>query len=202
VNVLHEDTEFEPYDEPEQDYGPIPHASRDNGSEAPSGRLSRSLLYGGIGLLVVIAGFVGIMRSRRSAPTVPVIPPIKTAPYSRPGPTAESAPAPAPRTPVQRVIPPENPAIPPPSAPSTVAGRKGTGWSVIAATYNSRELAERRAQAMTRRWPAFRPGVSQSGNSHFVVVLGENLSQDQAAALLKRAVSAGLPRDTFISRTN
>jgi hypothetical protein len=54
---------------------------------------------------------------------------------------------------------------------------------------------------MAKRWPKFQPSVSQSGTSRYVVVLGENLSQDQAASLLKRAVSSGLPRDTFISRT-
>jgi hypothetical protein len=36
--------------------------------------------------------------------------------------------------------------------------------------------------------------------THYLLVLGENLSEDQAEALRKRAVESGLPRDTYIKR--
>src|SRR3569833_65346 len=94
--------------------------------------------------------------------------------------------------------------MPVPPAPSpTLAGasqQKSEGWSVIVAAYASREAAEKRMRTMAARWPGFNPTVLQpmSGRTHFVVVLGHNLSQDQADALRKRAVAAGFPRDTYI----
>jgi len=74
------------------------------------------------------------------------------------------------------------------------------GWTVIVAAYASREAAEKRMRAMAARWPRFNPTVLQpgTGRTHFVVVLGSNLSQDRADALRKRAVAAGFPRDTYI----
>jgi hypothetical protein len=53
---------------------------------------------------------------------------------------------------------------------------------------------------MAARWPRFNPTVFQpgTGRTHYVVVLGHNLSQDEADALRKRAVAAGFPRDTYI----
>jgi hypothetical protein len=79
---------------------------------------------------------------------------------------------------------------------------KADGWSVIVAAYASREPAEKRMHAMAARWRNFSPNVLQprSGRTHFIVVLGQNLSEDQAEALRKRAVAAGFPRDTYIKR--
>jgi hypothetical protein len=55
-------------------------------------------------------------------------------------------------------------------------------------------------RTMAARWPRFNPTVLQpgTGRTHYIVVLGKNLSQDQADALRKRAVAAGFPRDTYI----
>jgi hypothetical protein len=71
---------------------------------------------------------------------------------------------------------------------------------VIVAAYATREAAEKRMRTMAARWPRFNPTVLQpgTGRTHFVVVLGHNLSQDAADALRKRAVAAGFPRDTYI----
>jgi predicted DNA binding CopG/RHH family protein len=40
----------------------------------------------------------------------------------------------------------------------------------------------------------------QTAKTHYIVVLGRNLSEDQAEALRRKAVAAGLPRDTYIKR--
>ncbi len=57
-------------------------------------------------------------------------------------------------------------------------------------------------RAMMSRWPNFKISVSerQAEKTRYLVVLGENLSEDQAEALRKRAVESGLPRDTYIKR--
>jgi hypothetical protein len=70
------------------------------------------------------------------------------------------------------------------------------------ATYASHELAEKRMRDMMRRWPKFNIGVFQprAEKTHYLVVLGQNLSEDQAEELRKRAVDSGLPRDTYIKR--
>jgi hypothetical protein len=53
-----------------------------------------------------------------------------------------------------------------------------------------------------RKWPKFNIGVFQprAGKTPYLVVLGQNLSEDQAEELRKRAVDSGLPRDTYIKR--
>ncbi len=55
---------------------------------------------------------------------------------------------------------------------------------------------------MMKRWPKFTLGVFQpaTDKTHYLVVLGQNLSEDQAEELRKRAVESGLPRDTYIKR--
>ncbi len=77
-------------------------------------------------------------------------------------------------------------------------------WPVIVATYASRELAEKRMRDMMKRGPKFDIGVFQplAQKTHYLVVLGQNLSEDQAEELRKRAVDSGLPRkaDTYIKR--
>jgi hypothetical protein len=70
------------------------------------------------------------------------------------------------------------------------------------AAYVSRDLAEKRMHDMMKKWPKFKIEVYQpkTDKMHYFVVLGENLSEDQAEDLRKRAVDSGLPRDTYIKR--
>ncbi len=72
----------------------------------------------------------------------------------------------------------------------------------MVAAYASRELAEKRMHDMMKRWPGFNIGVFQpaTDKAHYLVVLGQNLSEDQAEQLRKRAVDSGLPPDTYIKR--
>lgn len=91
------------------------------------------------------------------------------------------------------------------AAPETAnlsGGRKASGWSVIVGAYRSRELAEKRMREMTKRWPNFKISVveTQEEKTPYLLVLGRNLSEDQAEALRKRAVESRLPGDTYIKR--
>ena len=73
---------------------------------------------------------------------------------------------------------------------------------MIVGAYGFREPAEKRAREMASKWPNFEISVleAQSEKTHYLVVLGKNLSEDEAEALRKRAVEAGLPRQTYIKR--
>ncbi len=95
--------------------------------------------------------------------------------------------------------------VPVPQTMPSVAGAtqvKPGGWSVIAAAYTSRGPAEKRMHEMAKKWPRFNASVLelQTGKAQYLVVLGQNLSQDEADTLRKRAVAAGFPRDTYIKK--
>jgi hypothetical protein len=55
---------------------------------------------------------------------------------------------------------------------------------------------------MERKFPKFNISVFEQNadRARYQVVLGQNLGEDQAETLRKRAVAAGLPRDTYIKR--
>jgi hypothetical protein len=128
----------------------------------------------------------------------------------------DSAPASVPATtsqeyrPVPATVPSVRTPFPPAEAPgagssgiaSAPGAKKASGWSVIVAAYGSRERAEKRMRDMVKKWPNFKISVleSQAEKSHYLVVLGRNLSEDQAQALRTRAVQVGLPHDTYIKR--
>jgi hypothetical protein len=80
--------------------------------------------------------------------------------------------------------------------------RKSSGWSVIVGAYRSRELAEKRMREMTKKWPNFQITVIESPGEKtpYLLVLGQNLSEDQAKALRQRAFQSRLPGDTYIKR--
>lgn len=75
-------------------------------------------------------------------------------------------------------------------------------WYVIAATYNKREGAERRAREITRRWPTFKAEVfsPKEEKVRYLVIVGANLTEAAALALQKQALAAGLPGDTYVKR--
>jgi hypothetical protein len=145
--------------------------------EDHSGKRVPNWIYAALAALVLLVFIVAALRKKEPAEHVRVPPRVAAqAPLASPAPVT--------------------PSIAPSSQP------QADGWSVIAAAYGSREPAETRARAIAKRWPRFHSSVSrmQTGKAHYVVVLGENLSQDAAKALRNRAVAAGLPRDTYISK--
>jgi hypothetical protein len=76
------------------------------------------------------------------------------------------------------------------------------GWAVIAATYGAHAGAEKRAEAIRRRWPEFKPAVHPPAGEgrHYYVILGSGLTRDEAAALQRRARQAGMPADTYVTK--
>lgn len=143
-------------------------------------------IYAGLAALILIVVLAAMVRSKDPAPVA----------------TVTAAPVSATATP--QILPAEAP-LPRAAATAPVPrphGRKADGWSVIVAAYGAREPAEKRMRTMMGKWPNFKISVSerQTEKTHFLVVLGQNLSEDQAEALRKRAVESGLPRETYIKR--
>ncbi|MDQ2899012.1 MAG: protein kinase [Acidobacteriota bacterium] len=154
--------------------------------------------------LAALALFVLLGREHRSSP-IPVEPkPVKSQ-------TVASIPTPAPEAPLAPAQPPSSPKpnpfgsllnrIPPRTVNSRPGGA-GQVWYVVAATYHNRKDADKRAREISRRWPKFKAEVyaPPSGHGYYLVLLGSNVSQDEAARIQQRAVSSGLPRDTYIKK--
>jgi hypothetical protein len=117
-----------------------------------------------------------------------------SAPAPAPAPTIVTREAPAPSPFVERKQPQ------PTTLVHQVAG-KGS-WSVIVAAYGAMPAAEKRAHSIAAKWPAFHVSVieRQREKAHYLVILGEHLSEDEAKTLKSRAVRSGLPRDTYIKK--
>lgn len=122
-------------------------------------------------------------------------------------PAQKDAPAPAP-VPAPAYVPPSQPApavVPPrptvPPVETAKATHERTVWRVIAYTYNAAHDAEKKAIAINRKWPGLHAEVfAPKGRNHppFLVALGGRMDRMEAARVLQRARSRGLPRDTFI----
>jgi hypothetical protein len=171
---------------------PAVRPEREDPDEADSKTGIPKWIYAGLAALILIVVLSAVMRKRPSAAVVP--------PAAVPQRTSSDA-EPADRAPAADVPSPAQ--KPDPRGEATrPRGRKADGWSVIVAAYASRELAEKRMRDMMTRWPKFNIGVFQprTDKTYYLVVLGQNLSEDQAEELRKRAVDSGLPRDTYIKR--
>jgi hypothetical protein len=157
---------------------------REDPDEAQSRTGIPKWIYAGLAALILIVVLSAVMRKREAAPVAVV-------PHA----------AVAERIPDVEVVSPAPKPEPRPEA-TRARGRKADGWSVIVAAYVSRELAEKRMRDMTKRWPKFNIGVLQprTDKTHYLVVLGQNLSEDQAEELRKRAVDSGLAHDAYIKR--
>jgi hypothetical protein len=164
---------------------PIVRQEREDPDEADSKTGIPKWIYAGLAALILIVVLSAVMRKRyRDAAPVVAVP---SAAVPERAPEAEvSSPAPKPD---------------PRGGATRERGRKADGWSVIVATYASRELAEKRMQDLIKRWPKFNISVFQPrAEKDYLIVLGQNLSEDQAEDLRKRAVDSGLPHDTYIKR--
>ena len=84
------------------------------------------------------------------------------------------------------------------SEPHTAAG--GSGWYVIAYTYNREGQAATKAQRLRRTHDSLHPQVfTPTGHGPYFVSLGGAMSsQGEAEAVWRHARRAGLPRDTFV----
>jgi hypothetical protein len=171
---------------------PVGHAAPDEitKDQAASPRRIPNWIYAALTALILIVFMVAGLRKNDSVAHAEI-------------PARRAQPAPPPRMSVPPPVVAERPA-PRPVAPAAVApvSQPPEAWTVIAAAYASREPAEKRVRQMAKKWPRFNPVVARplTGKPLYIIVLGQNLSQDEAEALRKRAVAAGLPRDTYISK--
>jgi hypothetical protein len=140
-------------------------------------------IYAGLAALILLTVILAaVVRSNNSVAVA--TPPVAVAQQDSQAPATEPVVTPAPR------------------AEAGTTGRKASGWSVIVGAYRSRELAEKRMREMTKKWPNFQISVLESPGEKtpYLLVLGRNLSEDQAQALRKRAFESRLPGDAYIKR--
>ena len=142
-------------------------------------------IFAGLAALMLVVVVAALLRNSHPTPVAVTQAP----PRMMPAPPVEAPPVAA-------------HSIAAPQTSSKGDDRKASGWSVIVAAYGSREAAEKRMGEMAKKWPKFDISVleSHAEKTAFLVVLGKNLSEDQAEALRKRAVGSGLPHDTYIKR--
>jgi eukaryotic-like serine/threonine-protein kinase len=151
-------------------------------------------IFAGLAALVLIVVFFALVR--KNQPSSVAAAPIATAP-TRTSPVVKELSS------VQEAPPAvtQPPIVEKPS-PLGTAAHRAQGWSVITAAYGNREAAEKRAHEMESRFPKFNISVvdQNTDRARFLVVLGQNLSENEADSLRQRAVRSGLPHDTYIKR--
>lgn len=178
--------------------GKVPDAEAIADHDGPRGGVPK-WIYGALVALVLVVVAVALVRRKDSGPAPASPAPVAVAENSGSSiPPDAIAPAPV-VTEAPKVVKPS------PTGRAALPGakhgaKKGDGWSVIAAAYGSRDAAEKRKQAIARKWPKFNLDVYEQdeGKGYYLVELGHNLTEEEAEALRKRAVAAGLPRDTYI----
>jgi hypothetical protein len=138
-----------------------------------------------VGLLVL--GLTSRSGSQSTAPTRPVV--VKPMPTPAPSAPPPSAPVTAVKQPV--------------TAPETPATRDTSAtriWRVITYTYNRAEDAARMVSEINRRWPQLRAEQFSlnPASPPYLVALGGRMTRTEALRLQQRAITAGLPPDTFV----
>ncbi|MBV6434234.1 MAG: hypothetical protein IANPNBLG_04479 [Bryobacteraceae bacterium] len=100
---------------------------------------------------------------------------------------------------------PAKTAQPVPAPPATARPapvKEARTWSVIAGTYGHRADAERRARAIARRWPQFHAQVVPSDKPRaYIVMLGNQLTEQEAMRLRKSARAAGIGGSVGVRET-
>jgi hypothetical protein len=143
----------------------------------------RPWLLGGVAALIVCIIVIWHFVSAKPAPKQNAA----TGQTAVPSTTAASRPTPSPA--VHSVA---NPA-------HAIAAAHGSGWYVIAWTYNHQSQAQGKADSINARFHSFRAEVfSPRGRAPYLISLGGPMSEPQAKELQQRARSSGLPRDTYI----
>jgi hypothetical protein len=137
-----------------------------------------------LSLAAIAACFMWVFHTPERKPQVP------SAPVSVPEPAVPvPAAAPDPAPPIEA------------AAPQTSRSGERTVWRVIAYTYNALRDAKKKALAINKRWPGINAEVfAPKGEDHppFLVAIGGRMSRMEAARVLQKARSRGLPRDTFM----
>lgn len=131
---------------------------------------------------VLIAGMAFHLRNVSTGTTAT---PVTTAPPSVTAPSVATLPAPTSAR--SRIVPPDR-------QPNSKGGQY-----VIVASYNRLDDARKRATSLKARWPRFNVQVHSphQPNPPHLVTIGANLSKEAAVRLKRKALAAGLPRDTY-----
>jgi len=78
---------------------------------------------------------------------------------------------------------------------------QGEEWRVVAYTFEFEAEAERTAKEVARRYPELDPRVfALKGAAPWMVTLGGTMSRAEALVLREKAVSLGLPDDTYAQK--
>jgi hypothetical protein len=81
---------------------------------------------------------------------------------------------------------------------SAAASARDEGWRVIAYTFDLEAQAQQEAKALAERYPQLQPRVfGMKGAAPWMVTLGGTMSRTEALVLREKAVSLGLPDDTY-----
>jgi hypothetical protein len=72
-------------------------------------------------------------------------------------------------------------------------------WRVVSYTFNQAKDAQKKANSINEKWPTLHAAVfaPEPGRSPYLVALGGRMTRDEAMRLRRKAVAAGLPRDTY-----
>ena len=106
-----------------------------------------------------------------------------------------------PETAVVRPVTPVAVAPVPPAPVSAPAPAPATGlWHVIAFTYRSRDIADKKVKQINNRWPDLRAAVfaPKGLGGYYLVALGDGMKREEATRLQRKARSLGLPQDTYV----
>jgi eukaryotic-like serine/threonine-protein kinase len=143
----------------------------------------------------VAAAFLVILLARHPhsapPPAAPPAAPPKIMQIPRPAPVPERAPAAAPSP----LGPPVRQASP--KATDLASSRI---WRVVSYTYSKAEDATKMVREINRKWPHLRAEQFSinGGGPPYLVSLGGRMTRNEAVRLQQRAISSGLPPDTFV----
>lgn len=155
----------------------------------PGARARKRLVFAAAAVAILL---VIILLNRHSAHSA-----LNPAPVS-----ANSEPASAPVAPAQEAAPttpaPAPPAVQPPLAENeSTSGHKI--WRVVAFTYNREGEAQHKAQQVEQHYPQLQVAVfsPKESRTRYLVVLGGQMTREEAIQLREKAIREGLPRDTY-----
>lgn len=166
-------------------------------------RAYRGWIYGAAGFIVIFFALWLLRSSHRSQTSVSDVPQSSSSTGLKKSPVAPPTPA----WPTKTLNPDAKPATQPkdnskePLATVEKPFSKGKAvWRVVLFTYNHQADAEKKVQSVNSQHPDLHAGVfspSGSGKPYLVVVGGE-MTREEAARERQRALRAGMPRDSYI----
>ena len=149
--------------------------------EPPEPRPFPKWIVAGLAILVAVLLALRYGRHAEPAAAVPPVAPVTSTAVENQAAAPPPANVPARPSPAAR-----------PSEPAT--------WRVVAFTYRSKELAEKKAGEINRRWPDLRAAVfsPSKARSYYLVALGNRMTREEAVQLQRKAVRMGLPHDMYV----